>query len=103
MWTNQKKGLQLKKLFEQNVSLLEAFLEAIPTALISQALIGQYDAFLNPRNFLMINTLTYFSSLISASLGLARCLLIGVAGVIAQKGPFDGLISTPFILAYLGK
>ena len=93
----------MKKLFEQNVSLLEAFLEAVPTIFILLVLDGQSDAFLNPQNSLMIDALTFSTSLISASLGLARCLMIGVAGVIAQKGPFDGLLSGRFILAYFGK
>ena len=85
------------------MSLLEAFLEAVPTTFISYILNGQSDAFLQPMNSLMISTLSFLSSFISASLGLARCLMIGVAGVIAQKGPFDGLLSVRFILAYFGK
>ena len=93
----------MKKLFQQNVSLLEAFLEAVPTTLILLVLKFEPDTFLNPYDYLKITTLTLFSSLISASLGLARCLMIGAAGVIAQKGPFDGLLSGRFILAYLGK
>ena len=93
----------MQKLFEQNVSLLEAFLEAVPTTLILLVLKGEPDTFLNPSDSLRITTLKFFSSLISASLGLARCLIIGVAGVIAQKGPFDGLLSGRFILAFFGK
>ena len=46
--------------------------------------------------------LTVLSSWISASLGLAKCLKIGVAGVIGQKGPFDGLLSGRFVLAFFG-
>ena len=93
----------MKKLFQQNVSLLEAFLEAVPTTLILLLFSEKSDAFLNPKYSYHIAYLTFYSSLISASIGLARCLMIGVAGVIAQKGPFDGLLSGRFILAYFGK
>ena len=46
--------------------------------------------------------LTFLSSWISSSFGLAKCLKIGVAGVIGQKGPFDGLLSGQFVLAFFG-
>ena len=39
IWNKPLEGLKMKKVFEQNVSLHEAFLESVPTALITQALL----------------------------------------------------------------
>ena len=44
---------------------------------------------------------TYAISIISAALGLAKCLKNGVARPIAPGGPFDGLLSGKFLLAFL--
>ena len=40
MWTNPTKGLKRKKLYEQNVSLHEAFVESVPTALLTIVITG---------------------------------------------------------------
>ena len=42
---------------------------------------------------------TYIISVISASLGLAKCLKNGVARPIAPGGPLDGLLTGKFLLA----
>ena len=44
---------------------------------------------------------TYVISIISAALGLAKCLKNGVARPIAPGGPLDGLLSGKFLLAFL--
>ena len=44
---------------------------------------------------------TYATSIISAALGLAKCLKNGVARPIAPGGPLDGLLSGKFLLAFL--
>ena len=44
---------------------------------------------------------TYIISVISAALGLAKCLKNGVARPIAPGGALDGLLSGKFLLAFL--
>ena len=44
---------------------------------------------------------TYTVSIISAALGLAKCLKNGVARPIAPGGTLDGLLTGKFILAFL--
>ena len=44
---------------------------------------------------------TYIISIISASLGLAKCLKNGVARPIAPGGPLDGLLSGRFVTAFV--
>ena len=44
---------------------------------------------------------TYAISIISAALGLAKCLKNGVARPIAPGGPLDGLLTAKFIVAFL--
>ena len=44
---------------------------------------------------------TYAISIISAALGLAKCLKNGVARPIAPGGPLDGLLTGKFVLALL--
>ena len=44
---------------------------------------------------------TYTISIISAALGLAKCLKNGVARPIAPGGALDGLLSGKFLLAFL--
>ena len=44
---------------------------------------------------------TYAISLISAALGLAKCLKNGVARPIAPGGTLDGLLTGKFLLAFL--
>ena len=44
---------------------------------------------------------TYGISIISAALGLSKCLKNGVARPIAPGGPLDGLLSGKFLLALL--
>ena len=42
---------------------------------------------------------TYVTSLLSATLGLAKCLKYGVARPIAPGGPLDGLLTGKFLVA----
>ena len=88
------------------MSLLEPFLEAVPTTLMSMMLVINADTFedANLRGEFegLVFVSTFISSWISASLGLAICLKVGAAGVIGQEGPGDGLLSGRFILAFFG-
>ena len=45
---------------------------------------------------------TYYTSIISASLGLAKCLKNGVARPIGPGGCLDGLLSCRHLLAFFG-
>ena len=44
---------------------------------------------------------TFVTSIISASLGLAKCLLYGVARTISAEGFADGILSGRFLIASL--
>lgn len=44
---------------------------------------------------------TYVTSLLSASLGLAKCLKYGVARPIRPGGSLDGLLTGRFLLAFI--
>ena len=46
-------------------------------------------------------SITYIISIISAALGLAKCLKNGVARPIGPGGPLDGLLTAKFLLAFL--
>ena len=54
---------------------------------------------LNHQNIQFLTT--YITSIISAALGLAKCLKNGVARPIAPGGPLDGLLTGKFVLAFL--
>ena len=96
--------------FKATPSLHETFLEAVPTTLIITGLM-MYDNVIYFRenksleffeDFLMF-ILTFTTSVISASFGLSKCLKVGAASIISDKGPLDGLLSLRFILSLFGK
>ena len=47
--------------------------------------------------------LTFASSVVSASLGCTKCLKVGVAAIIGDDGPHEGMSSGRFVLAFFGK
>ena len=47
--------------------------------------------------------LTYISSIASAAFGCTKCLKVGVAATIRDEGPFEGLCSGRFFIAFCGK
>ena len=106
------KGKKEKKQYEENIGLHEVFLESVPTAFIISIIMvsAGKDPFSSLGNILWsfhgtfidgISEffLTFSLSLISASLGMARCLKNGVARPIAVGGSLDGLLSARHLLA----
>ena len=99
------KGKKEKRDFDQNISLHEVFLEAVPTTVIITVIwfkegrtIFRDGTFIDgPSEFLI----TFSLSVISASLGLARCLKNGVARPIGDGDFLDGLLSSRHLLAFL--
>ena len=80
-WTQPLKGVRKKKQFERNLIENEIFTEAVPTALImtflmvvvgdGQLIIGESES---PAFYLFF--LTFSTSVLSAGLGLAKCLKV---------------------------
>ena len=131
LWKNSVKGLKKKIKFEETIGLHEVFLEAVPSTIIMTFLLVKASPelgkvsdsivfshhYLFPDKNVSLRTvivdysssqsklfffLTFFSSVFSASLGLAKCLKNGVARIIGPGGPMDGLLSARFILAFFG-
>ena len=142
---NPAEGKKKKKIFDQDVGLLETCLESVPSAFIITVIflstLGENlntiftiklilfvtgsgpekeakslrNILFNPHSHSLrifgvppsediagIEFLTtYITSIISAALGLAKCLKNGVARPIAPGGPLDGLLSGKFLLAFL--
>ena len=48
-------------------------------------------------------SLTFASSILSASLGCSKAMMLGVASIIGDDGPFEGILSGRFVLAFWGK
>ena len=85
-WTQPKKGVREKKHLERNLMENEIFTEAVPSSLIMTFLmmvnlwVSAEDDVIGARvkggsNFLFFVTFT--TSVLSASLGLAKCLKVG--------------------------
>ena len=136
---NPSEGKKKKKIFDQDVGLLETCLESVPSAFIITVIwlsagddkntifgitlisfVIEYGASLrdiifNPHSHSLRKFgvppsedvaeyeffTTYAISVISAALGLAKCLKNGVARPIAPGGPLDGLLTGKFLLAFL--
>ena len=148
IWTKPMEGLEMKKVFERHVSLHEAFLESVPTALLTTAIIFNADTRKSDSfNILKTNlanivevivliivlgkffpfvfsetlarkligqtftksisnvlfTMTFLSSAFAASFGLTKSIKVGVANIIGQNGPCQGLMSGRFIITFFGK
>ena len=77
----------MKRIFDQNIGLHEAFLEALPTTLIITAIWDSASGYNTDEEF----TLAFFTSVITATLGLARCLKNGVARPLGPGGCLNGV------------
>jgi len=121
---NPSEGKKKKKNFDQDIGLLETCLESVPSAFIITVIMISADDYVslgniifNPHSPSLFTRIfgvppsksvaraefftTYAISVISATLGLAKCLKNGVARPIASGGPLDGLLTGKFILAFL--
>ena len=86
----------MKRIFDQNIGLHEAFLEAVPTTLIIAAIWDSASGYNTDEEF----TLAFFTFVITATLGLARCLKNGVVRPLGPGGCLDGLLSCRHLLAF---
>ena len=88
LWRNPRRGLAKKRKFERDVSQAEVFLEAVPTTYImtymmsrahrgTTASIGFRGAQGSSNDILF--TLSYITSIISASLGMAKSLKVPIS------------------------
>ena len=138
---NPSEGKKKKKIFDQDVGLLETCLESVPSVFIITVILvsrndgenlrifaiklilfatggdrSLYNIIFDPHSSLLTRIFgfspsqglayiefftTYFISIISAALGLAKCLKNGVARPIAPGGTLDGLFSGKFCLTFL--
>ena len=57
----------------------------------------------NDTQSMVLFYLTYVSSIASAAFGCTKCLKVGVASIMGEDGPFDGLCSGRFLVAFFGK
>ena len=113
VWRNPTRGLAKKKKLETEVSQAEIFLEAVPTVFVLThiAMRGTHGA--NDTDLTMSHQrfafsqitgkfiFTYFISMVSASLGMAKALKVGVCKVLSDKGLLDGLLTFRFFLLFL--
>ena len=93
-WKQPKKALKKKKHLERNVMENEVFTEAVPTTLIMTFLMAVLvvsntfrgdDGAIDPDTYLLAGfgierylfKVTFFTSALSAGLGLAKCLKVG--------------------------
>ena len=82
-WTQPKKGVREKKHLERNLMENEIFTEAVPSALIMAFLLvvarfnrDDYTLVFGENAYLFL--VTFSTSVLSAGLGLAKCLKVGV-------------------------
>ena len=79
-WTQPKKGVREKKHLERNLIENEIFTEAVPSALIMTFLMLVTRSFEEKRLVLgdpVLFLVTFSTSVLSAGLGLAKCLKVG--------------------------
>jgi len=128
---NLEKGLAKKRIYEREISEVEIFTEAVPTALLltfwlftAQVDCSQYirqvislgdNTFYTsndvcPTSILIFGPthddlikflFTFAISILSASLGLAKCLKVGPCRVLGEGGALGGLCAPRFILLVL--
>ena len=105
LWFNPMKGLKLKRNLDSDLSQLEVCLEAVPTVIIlfiygfvSQFKANNYPTIQQENSFDPVFWVTFTTSSLSGGLGLAKSLKLGVARIMGNGGPADGLLSGKFIL-----
>ena len=97
MVTSPKNGLKLKKNLDSNISQFEVGLESVPTLIIlfNYGFISGFKTYAKPPSakFDVLFFVTFSTSLLAAGLGMAKCLKLGVARIMGEGGPIDGLLS----------
>ena len=114
LYRNPAKGTKLKELFLQNIGLHEVFLEAVPTTLIITAIwvntkysddSSLEEILFNEESTTVFSPeteffTTYITSIVSASLGLVKCLKNGVVRPLGPGGCLDGLLTCRLLLPF---
>ena len=87
----------MKKNLDSNISQFEVGLESVRTLII----LFNYGiiSWLGKRDLKFL--VTFVTSLLTAGLGMAKCLKLGVARIMGEGGPVDGLLSGQFILTVI--
>ena len=105
-WNDKEKWIKKKASYERNIYFLEVLFEAVPSALIYTFL--WYSSSRNKRVRDLVQGsstfwfyLSFIITIISSSLGLAKCLLSSSVSVLSQGGHLGGLISGHFFMAWL--
>ena len=105
-WNDKEKWIKKKASYERNIYFLEVLFEAVPSALIYTFL--WYSSSRNKRVRDLVQGsstfwfyLSFIITIISSSLGLAKCLLSSSVSVLSQGGHLGGLISGHFFVAWL--
>ena len=101
---NCSQAKEKKKQFEREFSLTETMVESVPSVLLmtairllsenSQQITGEPGSWRS-----QLFWISWLISWLSASLGLAKCLKIGVCSVMGKGGPLGGLLGGKFLLA----
>ena len=82
LWTQPSEGMRQKRHLERNLMENEVFTEAVPSALATTVLLV-ITSLTNPYRSLITGDdsmflVTFVTSVLSAGLGLAKCLLVGL-------------------------
>ena len=82
-WTQPLKGVREKRNFERNLIANEIFTEAVPTAFIMTSLLSVADRNQTTYDLVvgepLLFSVTYYTSVLSVGLGLAKCLKVRVS------------------------
>ena len=111
MWNDPKRGLSRKRKFEREISEAEVFLEAVPTTFIMTYMRGRFIggySIGNVRAGILLGIFsdnlfrfTFLTSFITAGLGMAKVLKVGVCKILpSDKGLLGGFLSIRFILVF---
>ena len=81
LWRDPKRGLAKKKKFDRELCETEVFLEAVPTTFILTFIIARFDSGMTNRRAAFqlepdLFLVTYLTSIITASLGMAKILKV---------------------------
>jgi len=109
LWRDPKKGVAKKKKFERDGTEAEVFLESVMTTFVMTYILtidsrnpdsnSRAQTHLGTYNGLAL--FTYFTSIISAGLGMAKSLKVGPCRILPDKGLLGGLLTGRFLLIFL--
>jgi hypothetical protein len=107
IWRNSsEKALEKKRTLEREVSEYEVFAESAITAVVMTYLMmtgvgsREFHDLIIGKDYsvdLILFFTAYATSIISTSLGLAKCLKVGPCHVLAEKGAVGGLLTVRFL------